>query len=673
MGVRRRKAMALRDKDYKSVWRQSISNVVTLNKIAPERNWSVANDNGLHPLGFKNNNNQIQHEGYIGERQVDLMKLFIDTLFDYNALEALSLAVLIILMLIGLMLQGLLIYNTNVSGLETFEEINTEQSTTTLVANIFVLFFIGLIWFLIILVSTLMVMSVIIDVSRNVTYHVIDKMNHVAEYMHRITHFKSALKTAKKNVNELGKQERKLEAELRKMQHSHTQELEAMQKEYERKKRTMEEQIAKAKITHLRLQQEAKLLQIRMKKGGEDGPSKARLSALLNELNKGDKNQNQMKDDYNQMILQHKENSRALLDRCLQEQEKHRRKLQDRIRRRKREAKTEEAVHGKVMALNDVTEVGAYKSQVKLTVAKRNLIDKLNSHVDSLNTLHQTHFEGDREQRDKQKELDKKDDQTYLLDNMKTLEDQQNRDLKELDLERQARLQDARTTQSSVGVFSKEVDRINAEYDRERDLRLKEMQNEKKAHKSLLNERKRRRKAQREQERREREQAIMDKKTSAEQLQEEINDKERERVRAEEEAQNALTLYQQSKHLMEEDLKRSSALHHSKLQERLARRKRNNKKKKGMPHPPPPPPLTSSSKEEILEHATKAQNLHNMLKSLYLSTSVQQKDGNSDQLLTTLLSSMKALLDSTQINDLNAAVDEMKKENDNRGPSKSGK
>jgi hypothetical protein len=75
-----------------------------------------------------------------------------------------------------------------------------------------------------------MVMSVIIDVSRNVTYHVIDKMNHAAEYMHRITHFKSALKTAKKNVNELGKQERKLEAELRKMQHSHTQELEAMQK-----------------------------------------------------------------------------------------------------------------------------------------------------------------------------------------------------------------------------------------------------------------------------------------------------------------------------------------------------------------------------------------------------------------------------------------------------------
>ena len=52
---------------------------------------------------------------------------------------------------------------------------------------------------------------------------------------------------------------------------------------------------------------------------------------------------------------------------------------------------------------------------------------------------------------------------------------------------------------------------------------------------------------------------------------------------------------------------------------------------------------------------------------------MQQKDGNSDQLLTTLLSSMKALLDSTQINDLNAAVDEMKKENGNRGPSKSGK
>merc|ERR1711998_173712 len=243
---------------------------------------------------------------------------------------------------------------------------------------------------------------------------------------------------------------------LRKMQTSHSQELEALQKDYERKKRLMEEQIAKAKITHLRLQQEAKLLQIRIKKNGEDGPSSARLRALLNELNKGDNTQKQMADKYNKMILAHKENSRALLDRCLQEQEKHRSKLQDRIRRRKREAKTEEAVHGKVMALNDVTEVGAYKSQVKLTVAKRNLMDKLkvldelNSHVDSLNTLHQTHFEGDREQRDKQKELDKKDDQQYLLDNMKTLEDQQNRDLKELDLERQARLQDARTTQSSV-------------------------------------------------------------------------------------------------------------------------------------------------------------------------------------------------------------------------------
>merc|ERR1711959_603010 len=274
-----------------------------------------------------------------------------------------------------------------------------------------------------------------------------------------------------------------------------------------------------------------------------------------------------------------------------------------------------------------------------------------------------THFEGDGEQRDKQKELDKKDDQTYLLDNMKTLEDQQNRDLKELDLERQARLQDARTTQSSVGVFSKEVDRINAEYDRERDLRLKEMQNEKKAHKSLLNERIRRRKAQREHERREREQAIMDKKTSAEQLQEEINDKERERVRAEEEAQNALTLYQQSKHLMEEDLKRTSALHHSKLQERLAKRKRKQRKAKGKPHPPPPPPLTSNNANAILEHATKAQNLHNMLKSLYLSTSVQQKDGDSAQLLSGLLSSMKALLDSTQLDGLDAAVNEIKEKN----------
>merc|ERR1711975_213761 len=358
---------------------------------------------------------------------------------------------------------------------------------------------------------------------------------------------------------------------------------------------------------------------------------------------------------------------------------KHRAKLQERIRRRKREAKTEDTMHGAVMALNDVTETGAYKPQVKLSVAKRNLVDKLkaldalNSHVDSLDALHRTHFEGDEESEEQMKLKHREEDQKYLDENMKVLEDQHRRDIKELELERQARLHDARNTQSRFGEFSKEVERINAEYDRETELRMKEMENEKKAHSALIKERIRKRKAKRDGERREREQAIMDKKTSAEQLQEEINDKERERVRAEEEAQNALTLYQQSKHLMEEDLKRSSALHHSKLQERLARRKRNYKKKKGMPHPPPPPPLTSSSKEEILEHATKAQNLHNMLKSLYLSTSVQQKDGNSDQLLTTLLSSMKALLDSTQINDLNAAVDEMKKENDNRGPSKSGK
>merc|ERR1711998_518259 len=99
-------------------------------------------------------------------------------------------------------------------------------------------------------------------------------------------------------------QEGQLEAELRKMQTSHTQELEALQKDYERKKRLMEEQIAKAKITHLRLQQEAKLLQIRIKKNGEDGPSSARLRALLNELNKGDNTQKQMADKYNQMILQ---------------------------------------------------------------------------------------------------------------------------------------------------------------------------------------------------------------------------------------------------------------------------------------------------------------------------------------------------------------------------------
>merc|ERR1712188_222397 len=97
-------------------------------------------------------------------------------------------------------------------------------------------------------------------------------------------------------------------------------------------------------------------------------------------------------------------------------------------------------------------------------------------------------------------------------------------------------------------------------------------------------------------------------------LQEELNDKMRAQAMAEEEAQSALLLYQQSKHLMEEDLKRSSALHHSKLQERLARRRR---KKKVKPHPPPPP------NNEILEHARKAQNLHNMLQSLYLSTTVQ--------------------------------------------------
>merc|ERR1712146_563060 len=111
--------------------------------------------------------------------------------------------------------------------------------------------------------------------------------------------------------------------------------------------------------------------------------------------------------------------------------------------------------------------------------------------------------------------------------------------------------------------------------------------------------------------------------------------------------------YQQSKHLMEEDLKRSSALHHSKLQERLARRR---KKKKVKPHPPPPPP-----NNEILEHARKAQNLHNMLQSLYLSTTVQvQQQGQSgrahDPLLTSLLSSMKALLDATKIEDLNNAL-----------------
>ncbi len=62
----------------------------------------------------------------------------------------------------------------------------------------------------------------------------------------------------------------------------------------------------------------------------------------------------------------------------------------------------------------------------------------------------------------------------------------------------------------------------------------------------------------------------------------------------------------------------------------------------------------------ILEHVTKAQNLHNMLKSLYLSTFVQQKDGDSAQLLSGLLSSMKALLDSTQLDGLDAAVNEIK-------------
>ncbi len=320
------------------------------------------------------------------------------------------------------------------------------------------------------------------------------------------------------------------------------------------------------------------------------------------------------------------------------------------------------------MALNDVTEVGAYKSQVKLTVAKRNLMDKLkaldalNTHVESLNTLHESHFGGvdDALQRDRQREIDKQEDERYIQESMNILEDQHIRDIKELDLERQAHLHDARTSQSSVGKFSKEIDRINTEYEHEKQLRLKEMENEKKAHKSLLQERLRRRKQQRQEERRQREQAIVDKKLSAEQLQEEINDKERARIRAEEEAQHAMTLYQQSKHLMEEDLKRSSALHHSKLQDRLAKRKRKQKKAKGKPHPPPPPPLTSNNANTILEHATKAQNLHNMLKSLYLSTSVQQKDGDSAQLLNGLLSSMKALLDSTQLDGLDAAINEVK-------------
>merc|ERR1711871_824018 len=370
----------------------------------------------------------------------------------------------------------------------------------------------------------------------------------------------------------------------------------------------MEEEIAKAKITHLRLKQEAKLLQIRMKKDGEDGPTNARLAALMSEINKGGEAQSRMKDEYNRIVSEHKENSRALLDRCLQEQEKHRAKLQERIRRRKREAKTEDTMHGAVMALNDVTETGAYKPQVKLSVAKRNLVDKLkaldalNSHVDSLDALHRTHFEGDEESEEQMKLKHRE-------------EDQHRRDIKELELERQARLHDARNTQSRFGEFSKEVERINAEYDRETELRMKEMENEKKAHSALIKERIRKRKAKRDGERRSREQAIIDKRLSSEQLQEELNDKMRAQAIAEEEAQSALLLYQQSKHLMEEDLKRSSALHHSKLQERLARRRR--KKKKVKPHPPPPP------NNEILEHARKAQNLHNMLQSLYLSTTVQ--------------------------------------------------
>merc|ERR1711871_1434212 len=175
------------------------------------------------------------------------------------------------------------------------------------------------------------------------------------------------------------------------------------------------------------------------------------------------------------------------------------------------------------------------------------------------------------------------------------------------------------------------------------------MESEKKAHGALLKERLRKRKAKRDSEQRAREQAIVEKQLTADQLREELNDKMREQALAEEEAQSALLLYQQSKHLMEEDMKRSSALHHSKLQERLARRRR---KKKVKPHPPPPP------NNEILEHARKAQNLHNMLQSLYLSTTVQvRQQGQSgraqDQLLTSLLSSMKALLDATKIEDLN--------------------
>jgi len=647
----RGKSIALRDKNFRQLWRYSVRNVITLNKIAPERMLEEKMPS-VHPLGSSLSNHHVSNHH---NRNKDLLKILVDTLFDYNALEAISLASLIVLLLVGLMLQGLLFYRTNVSGLETFENLDTSGSTPSLVANIFVLFFIGLIWVLFVVVSILMTFSVIIDVGRNVSYHIIDKASHAADYINRMTHFKDALKTASKNVNELGKQERKLEQELRKMQVSHTHELEAMQKNYERKKREMEEEIAKAKITHLRLKQEAKLLQIRMKKDGDDGPTNARLAALISEINKGDEAQVRMKDEYNRIVSEHKENSRALLDRCLQEQEKHRAKLQERIRRRKREAKTEATVHGQVMALNDVTEIGEYKPQVKLTVAKRNLADKLkaldalNSHVDSLEALHRTHFEGDEESQEQMKLKHREEDKKYLDENMKILDDQHSRDIKELELERQARLHDARNTQSRFGEFSKEVERINAEYDRERVLRMKEMENEKKAHSALIKERIRKRKARRDGERRAREQAILDKQLSAEQLQEELNDKMRAQAMAEEEAQSALLLYQQSKHLMEEDLKRSSALHHSKLQERLARRRR---KKKVKPHPPPPP------NNEILEHARKAQNLHNMLQSLYLSTTVQvQQQGQSgraqDQLLTSLLSSMKALLDATKIEDLN--------------------
>merc|ERR1712196_692552 len=99
-------------------------------------------------------------------------------------------------------------------------------------------------------------------------------------------------------------------------------------------------------------------------------------------------------------------------------------------------------------------------------------------------------------------------------------------------------------TQSRFGEFSKEVERINAEYDRETELRMKEMENEKKAHSALTKERIRKRKAKRDGERRSREQAIIDKRLSSEQLQEELNDKMRAQAIAEEEAQSALLLYQ---------------------------------------------------------------------------------------------------------------------------------